>query len=668
MAVARINKLEFYIHNSVIEDVLAILQKAGSCEIISRQDMDDSEDHSPSRLQHIDSLLSEIRFLLRFLEPYFNDSVSPMARALGERPNYSVQDLEDLSEQTEIKNFAEEMRTRERRLVEIHSEITQIEGAKSILSHLTELPYDLDLLSNGTQTVKGVVGTMPVDNVASCKQAIADVLRENGECFTASFGEKDKEAWVAIFYRRDLEQKALDMCSKFSLSRVDIPGHLTLSVGEELVNFDARREALEQEEEKILGEVSKVAEEWVPTVRALSDYWNILKSRYEALGSSKFTEKTVILKAWAPADSVKKLKAELAPYESVLEMVVSDPAPEDEPPTLLVNKGWNLPFETLTKLYGVPQYGELDPTAFLAPFFFVFFGMCLGDGGYGLVMLGFFVFFLKKFKRMPQGTKQFFNLFVLSGVATVIVGALTGSWFGDLIDVFGVFKFLRPLKNIPVLINPMDDPMSILFVSLALGVVQLFFGLFISFFDCLRKKDYMGAFADQGGWIVFLVGLLLVGGGVSGNLSSSVGSMGKTLALFGAAVLVLTQGRAKTGIAQKAISGVLSLYNVTSYLGDVLSYSRLLALGLASAAIASIINMLAGLAGGIPFVGWIIALVLILGGHLFSVAVNVLGAFVHSLRLQYVEFFSKFYSGGGRSFMPLTYKTHFVSISETKKS
>ncbi|HKM45466.1 MAG TPA: hypothetical protein VJY12_08420, partial [Dysgonamonadaceae bacterium] len=225
-----------------------------------------------------------------------------MARALGERPNYSVQDLEDLSEQTEIKNFAEEMRTRERRLVEIHSEITQIEGAKSILSHLTELPYDLDLLSNGTQTVKGVVGTMPVDNVASCKQAIADVLRENGECFTASFGEKDKEAWVAIFYRRDLEQKALDMCSKFSLSRVDIPGHLTLSVGEELVNFDARREALEQEEDKILGEVSKVAEEWVPTVRALSDYWNILKSRYEALGSSKFTEKTVILKAWAPAD------------------------------------------------------------------------------------------------------------------------------------------------------------------------------------------------------------------------------------------------------------------------------------------------------------------------------------------------------------------------------
>lgn len=210
----------------------------------------------------------------------------------------------------------------------------------------------------------------------------------------------------------------------------------------------------------------------------------------------------------------------------------------------------------------------------------------------------------------------------------------------------------------------MEDPMTFLGLSLALGVVQLLFGLGIAFYDALRKKNYMGAFADTGGWIVFLVGLLLWGGCAGGFLSTGTEPLAKTLTIAGAVILLATQGREKTGFLSKAVSGLLSLYGVTSYLGDVLSYSRLLALGLATSAVGVIINMLAGLAGDIPFIGWILALLLIIGGHIFSIAVNVLGAFVHSLRLQYVEFFSKFYTGGGRVFAPLTYKTSYVSIKK----
>ncbi|NLA91303.1 MAG: V-type ATP synthase subunit I, partial [Synergistaceae bacterium] len=298
----------------------------------------------------------------------------------------------------------------------------------------------------------------------------------------------------------------------------------------------------------------------------------------------------------------------------------------------------------------------------MAPFFFVFFGMCLGDAGYGLIMIGLFAWFLKKYRKMPRSFSEFFKLFVLSGVATVIVGTLTGSWFGDMVDAFAIFSFLRPLKNLPVILNPMDDPMVFLALSLALGVFQLLFGLGVAFYDALRRKDYMGAYADVGGWLVFLIGLLVWGMGLAGYMSVAWEAFGKTVAIFGAIVLLATQGREKTGFISKAISGVLSLYDATSYLGDVLSYSRLLALGLATSAVGVIINMLAGLAGDIPFVGWILALLLIIGGHVFSVAVNVLGAFVHSLRLQYVEFFSKFYSGGGRVFSPLSYNTSYVSI------
>lgn len=668
MAVASIKKVEFYVHNSVVEDVLSILQKTGTCEIVSRQDVDEVDSHSTAHLQRIDSLLSETRFLLRFFEPFYEDSVPPMARALGERPDFSVEELASLAEKTDLLQLAEHIRTLERRLIEIRSEITQIDSTKAILSHITELPYSLELVSRGTRFVGGFVGMLPVEQIAGWKQAIEKNLGDAGEFFIASYEEKEKEAWVALFCRRDKEQEALDLCSKYGFSRIEIPDTLTESVGEELLRLETRRESLLKEEEKIETQASSEATKWMPTTRALSDYWNILKSKYEVLSNSEFTDKTVIIKSWIPEVAVPKVEEQLKQYRAVMEIAVSDPSPEDEPPTLLVNKGWVLPFETLTKLYGLPKYGELDPSPLLAPFFFVFFGMCLGDGGYGLIMLGFFLFFMKKFKRMPEGVKNFITLFILSGISTIFVGAFTGSWFGDLIDVFGVFKFIRPIKNIPVVLDPMNDPMTVLFISLGLGTIQIFFGLFVAFYDSLRKKDYMGAFADQGGWILFLLGLLLIGGTVSGKLPASLSMPSKATAAAGALVLVLTQGRAKSGVVQKAISGVMSLYNVTSYLGDVLSYSRLLALGLASAAIGSIINMLASLAMGIPFIGWVLALILIFGGHLFSVAVNVLGAFVHSLRLQYVEFFSKFYSGGGKSFAPLTYNTSFVTISETKEA
>jgi V/A-type H+-transporting ATPase subunit I len=390
----------------------------------------------------------------------------------------------------------------------------------------------------------------------------------------------------------------------------------------------------------------------------------VLRDRYSALASGNATDQVVMLRGWIPESELPAVKKALASFDSSIEIVITEPGPDDTVPSHIVNPSWCLPFENLTRLYGAPKYGEIDPTPLLAPFFLIFFGMCLGDAGYGLIMIGFFTWFLRKFKRMPTGFREFFKLFVLSGISAVVVGVLTGSWFGDLVDAFGIFSFLRPLKNAPVILNPMENPMTYLAISLALGIVQLMFGLGIAFYDALRKKNYMGAFADTGGWIVFLVGLLLWGGTAGGFLPAETASLAKTLAIAGAVVLIATQGREKTGIISKAISGVLSLYGVTSYLGDVLSYSRLLALGLATSAVGVIINMLAGLAGSVPFVGWILALLLIVGGHIFSIAVNVLGAFVHSLRLQYVEFFSKFYTGGGRVFAPLTYNTSYVFIKK----
>jgi len=194
-------------------------------------------------------------------------------------------------------------------------------------------------------------------------------------------------------------------------------------------------------------------------------------------------------------------------------------------------------------------------------------------------------------------------------------------------------------------------------------VVQVLFGLTIAMVRNIREKDYIAAAGDQGGWMTLIVGLILLGLGAGGFVPPVVFLFGKLLSLLGVILLVATQGREKDGIFRKIISGILSLYNVTSFLGDILSYSRLLALGLATAAVAMIINTLTVLVSGIPYVGWIFAIVLFLGGHIFSLAVNALGAFVHSLRLQYVEFFSKFFTASGRFFQPYRFSTKYTTVT-----
>ncbi|MDY3867838.1 MAG: V-type ATPase 116kDa subunit family protein, partial [Pyramidobacter sp.] len=332
-------------------------------------------------------------------------------------------------------------------------------------------------------------------------------------------------------------------------------------------------------------------------------------------------------------------------------------------PIVLENRACARPFEMLTVLYGAPVYGAVDPSLPMMPFFLLFFGMCYADAGYGLLIMLIAMHYLRKYKKMSDSIKQALILVKYCGIATIIFGAVTGSWMGDMIDVFPFLSFIRPVKNIVVLLEPMKDPMLLLGISLILGIVHIFFGIFIAAYANIRKGDWFAACADQGGWLILLTGLLIFG---AGSAVPSLAVPGKYTAIAGAAILVLTQGREKPSIFGKITSGLLSLYNVTSYLGDVLSYSRLLALGLVGGAVAMIINLMSSLCAGTPYVGWIIAAAIFVGGHIFSIVINILGAFVHPLRLQYVEFFGKFYSSGGAMFNPFCYRTDYVNISGQK--
>jgi len=660
MAVTKFKKASLVVLGEKEEAVVSVLQDLACCEIMP-EPVDTGPHDWARRIRSADEALADIRSALRFLEPYYSEASGKLERLLGEKPAVSVEELERLSNNTDLTSLSSTVKKIERRMLDIRTLLSKLDSNEEILNKLRLFPYSLAIISCGTGRISSVVGTLPVVYLEKFQELVAEMLASDGELFVAPYTSKETDVTVVLMYDKKKADKVAEVCEKVPFARLDFPPELEGGAEEELSKIERKRAELARESEDLAKDAEKLASEWVPTLRNLSDYYSVIRTRYETLVNASRTDKVSFIKFWVPEPAVERLKEELSKFGGDLELIIEDPSDDDEPPTLLENPRWALPFEPLTRLYGAPKYGEIDPTVPMAPFMFLFFGMCLGDGGYGVLIALAIIYLLSKYKIVGD-TKNFLLLLLLGALSTIAVGALTGSWMGDMIDAFPSLALLKPFKDRLVMLNPMSDPITFLGISLALGVVQILFGLSIAFWDSLRKKDYMAAFGDNGGWISLLIGLLLLGGAKSGFLGGAAGLLGKGLSVLGAAVLVATQGREKTGLFRRLISGVLSLYNITSYLGDILSYSRLLALGLATSAIAMIVNTLTNLVLSIPFVGWILSVVIFVGGHLFSVVVNTLGAFIHSLRLQYVEFFSKFYSGGGRIFQPLEYKTRYVKI------
>ena len=277
----------------------------------------------------------------------------------------------------------------------------------------------------------------------------------------------------------------------------------------------------------------------------------------------------------------------------------------------------------------------------MAPFHFIFFGMMLSDAGYGLVLTIALFIAMKLFK--PQGFAGKLTMVIFFGsISTVIWGAMFGGWFG--------------LEWHPLLFVPMNEPIKMLVLCFGLGAIHLVCGMLIKVYTLIKAGDIMGAVCDQISWLIMFAGFFCMG--------MVEGPMGKYLALLGAAIILLFGGREKKGIVSRLIGGLLSLYNISSYLSDLLSYSRIFALGLATGVIGMVINTIAQMLLGMGPVGVVVAVLLLIGGHTFNIIINVLGAFVHSSRLQYIEFFGKFFEAGGRAFVPLALRTKYTEVTK----
>ncbi|MBQ3107875.1 MAG: V-type ATP synthase subunit I, partial [Firmicutes bacterium] len=505
---------------------------------------------------------------------------------------------------------------------------------------ITDIPLDLE----GGRDFSVILGTCP-----AASAAIETVCQSMGETLAAEaavIGKDKEQQYIALAVHKTDEEAALNLLKEEGFARVwfkDLKG-----TAKENVAALEQQLADKKKEEADLIEAIKACGDQRALLEQAIDALTLEADRQAALSGMLATEKTVYFEAWVPAREEDPVGKALEKHGCAYEF--SEPADDEEPPVLLENKPFVKHFGMITELYGLPGYRTVvDPNPFVMVFFIAFFGMMLADGMYGLLMAALGVFLLTK---KPKGMIKTVAVIALAtGISTAVWGVLFGGYFGDLPTAFMAklgIDFVIP----PLAFNPMDDPMTALYLSFVLGFIHLFVGMGLQGYRMIKQGDVWGAIFDIGFWYLILggAGLFLIGV-----------QAGLYMAIVGAVGVLFTAGRAKKNFFGKITGGLGSLYGITSYLSDILSYSRLMALGLSSAVVAQVVNTM-GSTMGEGVVGWIIFVLVFLIGHVFNLAIGLLGAFVHTSRLQYVEFFGKFFEGGGRAFRPLFTKTKYVNI------
>lgn len=383
-------------------------------------------------------------------------------------------------------------------------------------------------------------------------------------------------------------------------------------------------------------------------IKLFYDHLVMRKEKYINLENILVTEEAFIIEGFVLQKKESQLAARLE-KAGLCAVEFYDVAEDEEAPVFMENNAFVSPVESITADYALPAKNDIDPNAVMSIFYYAFFGMMFSDAGYGILMalVAGYIGFIAKVER---STKQFMRMFCYCGISTTFWGFMFGSFFGD------VVPSLKPLW-----VNPIDEPLLILIFSVGLGLIQIITGLVLKFYVDYRAGDKSGAIYDTGSWIFILVGAGVAAASVVIK-NDTVMKIGIALAALGVITVLLMHGRGKN-IFSRIISGVVGLYDVTSYVSDLLSYSRLMALGLATGVIGNVVNLMSGL-GGDGIIGSIAYVLIFTFGHALNFAINVLGAYVHTNRLQYVEFYSKFYEGGGKKFAPLSMNTKYYNFSE----
>lgn len=506
--------------------------------------------------------------------------------------------------------------------------------------------YDLPLEDQGTKNVSILLGTVP--NAVDF-DAMAGAVMESADTAWLKLLSTDREQqYMEVLVHRSQEQTALEVLRTYGFSFSQLK-ELTGTVAENIRRLDQELSQVEQQRQQ--------EQEAIRALGADSGEVEVCVDRVQQVLSREDAKERLLsggaifcLDGWAPVPEVPALEKALKAFDCAYEL--TDPTPEEYPkvPVKLKNSIFSRCMNVVTEMYSLPAYDGTDPNPLMAPFFILFFGIMMADMAYGLLMIFGALFVLKKAKPR-EGTRNFMELVFWCGVSTTIIGAMTGGFLGDFIPQ--IIKIVNPESTftMPALFTPLDDTVAIMMGSLVLGAIQVFTGMAVSVVNKIRSGDFIDALFDEITWWIILAGVALAIFGIGTVAGVPVPlTVGGLMLVFG--------GTRKAKGFGKVASLVGLVYNgVTGFFSDILSYVRLMALMLSGSVIASVFNTL-----GATFGNVILFVIVALIGNALNLALNLLGCYVHDLRLQCLEFFNRFYKEGGKPYKPLAIQTKYVDV------
>ncbi len=641
MAIVKMNKFTLLTFESHRSELLKRFQKFSKVEFLNLQegnDFDLNTDMSGSDYEGLEDNLSKAKKNLELLYKYVPKKSALKALKEG-KVNLTLEELEDKVNSYSLDAIVEKISEKENEILSLENKISELTNQGEILK-----PYEnFDVSFQDLKTLKvpyflGSISKSYEDTLVSTysNDYLEIISRDLDNLYFLLIVHNEEEETInnlKSYGFREFKGEFSDVALNILHNNTDIIEKTKAKIfflKEELASYEEEQRELE----------------------LICEYYGNMLIRKEAINNFLKSEKVIVLQGWVPKESKESLTDIVKDVTDIYNYLEFEDVKESEyskVPIKLKNNELNTAFEDVTKMYSIPKYDEIDPTPFVAPFYLLFFGMMVADMGYGLVLL-IATFVISKTCNLTKSMKSFMKFFFYLSFPTIGFGAIYGSFFGDLIAL-------------PKLIDTNRDINTVLIASVGFGVVQIFFGLGIKAYMYIRDGKIMDAVYDVGAWVLSLISLALVIMGGSIGLPSIGKKVAIVTMIIGMVTIVLTGGRDEKTTGARLGFGAYSLYGITSYIGDLVSYTRLMAIGLSGGSLAAAMNLMMGmLPSGV--IAIIFAPVIFIFGHIFNLGLSLLGAYVHTCRLQYVEYFGKFYEGGGKAFKPFETQNKYINVKK----
>lgn len=648
MAIVKMKKLTLISFHEQKDQLLKSIQALKNFEVVDLPSTDLGDyDVSPKEVEQLRTTIKEcetridqINSALSFLQSYLPKS-SLLEKLRYEKKEFTLKSLSDEVAKFSPKDLSDDLLNKQIELENIEEHIKDLQEDEAFLTNWKKLHFSLGEIEK-TNYITAKVGTVPQHKN---NQYINELIKSDALYVEEIYQNKDDHG-ILISYDITAEEHVQQILNESHFDDLttqfdEIPGKSLKAIKKNIQNLKSNQKKIKSDLEKMR------EEEW--QLKLADEYYHAKIEREKSKLFLADENHLFIMEGWLEETEVESFKTVL--NETITSenhaLLVEDVKEEDygRVPTKLNNHALVAPFENITEMYNLPKYNEIDPTPFLAPFYFVFFGMMVADLGYGLLLFLATLLALKLFNFNPSMKKNLTFFHYLS-YSTMLWGLIYGSFFGVSLPI--------------VLISTFDDVITILVISIVLGLLHIFVALGVNAYMKMRNGDKYGAIADGFGWIAILLGLIILALGSMVFENQLLTQFGGGLSILGVLGIVIAS---MLGSKNKALGlglGVYNLYGVTGYIGDIVSYSRLMALGVSGASIAVAFNMIVSF---LPPVGrFTVGILLFILLHALNMGLTMLSAYVHGARLILVEFFGKFYEGGGNPFRPLKASEKYIQI------